>query len=106
MRTMKPITPKEALKRRAEAFPPKVIEIFSNLIIKNLRDGDAYVTQDEALAAISAEMDVPEQQVIDKGWLDIEPLFEEAGWEVDYEKPGYNETGSAYFIFSPKSTLR
>ena len=29
-------------------------------------------------------------------------LFEEAGWNVQYDKPGYNENYDAYFKFTEK----
>ena len=32
----------------------------------------------------------------------IEPLYREKGWNVEYDKPGYNEFYKARFIFKKK----
>ncbi|MDG1949717.1 MAG: hypothetical protein P8J32_02740 [bacterium] len=42
------------------------------------------------------------RKVFDEKRLDIEPAFEKDGWKVVYDKPGYNESGNAYFVFSKK----
>ena len=35
--------------------------------------------------------------------MDIEPVFEQAGWKVDFDRPGYNEGPyDAYFQFTKK----
>jgi hypothetical protein len=33
-------------------------------------------------------------------WLDIEDIFEKAGWIVQYDSPGYNESYDGFFIFN------
>ncbi len=42
------------------------------------------------------------KQLFEKGWLDVEPIFKKAGWDVEYDKPGYNESYPATFKFSRK----
>lgn len=49
---------------------------------------------------------MPADEVFKKGWLNVEYLFRAAGWEVQYDKPGYNETYEAYFTFSKKVKRR
>ena len=39
-------------------------------------------------------------KLFDKHYLDIEPLYREAGWKVKYDKPAYNEDYKATFTFS------
>lgn len=36
-------------------------------------------------------------------WLDFEPNYREAGWIVTYDRPGYNETYEASYVFAPKA---
>jgi len=42
------------------------------------------------------------QGMYDKGWMDVEDAYRKAGWDVDFDKPGYNETYEANFTFSKK----
>ncbi len=41
-------------------------------------------------------------KIYERGWLNVEPIFEEAGWEVHYDKPSFNESGDARFEFKEK----
>jgi hypothetical protein len=40
------------------------------------------------------------QGMYDKGWMDVEDVYQKAGWEVEFDKPGYNEDYEANFKFS------
>lgn len=42
---------------------------------------------------------VERHQVFEKHWLDIETAYRQAGWEVEYDKPAYNETYGASWEF-------
>lgn len=46
-------------------------------------------------------MDVPRNVVFANKWLDIEDIYREQGWRVDYDKPAYNENYQASFTFAP-----
>ena len=86
----KPITPDQVLGKKAEMLPDFVFEIWNNLIAKNWKNDCAVIGQDEIKAVLYSE--VPEGQSIFKtGWLDIEEIYREAGWKVEYDKPAYNE---------------
>lgn len=37
--------------------------------------------------------------MLDREHLDVEDVYRAAGWEVTYDKPGYNETYDATFTF-------
>jgi len=45
---------------------------------------------------------VAEANIFDNHWLDVEPIFEDCGWKVEYDKPGFNENYPATFKFTPK----
>lgn len=96
---MKPITPKQALKKVQE-FPPEVIESFNECIAASFHQGSATVKQKDVVAKICAKMDVSSDTVFDKYWLDVEQAFKKAGWKVEYDKPGYCENYEAFFVFS------
>ena len=100
MRT-KPIKPSEVTKVKASAIPPKVIEAFNELIAENWDGSSARITQDEAVSRIMKKLKLKRRETIfDNGYLDVESTFEEAGWDVKFDKPGYCESYEAYFVFS------
>jgi hypothetical protein len=45
-------------------------------------------------------------EIFKNHWLDVEEIYEEAGWQVAYDKPGYNETYEASFEFTDASKGR
>lgn len=96
----KPISPKSKF---AKKFPDQVIEAFNELIAKNMRDGEAKVSQDEVVALIVSKMGVDRADVFDNSWLDVESLYEKHGWTVTYDKPAYYESYGAFFVFSKES---
>ena len=100
-----PITPAQARKQCGQHFPDVVIEAFNELIAIHLDiQGQARIKQNDIVARIiekfaDSPKQVDAQTIMDKKWLDVELFFEQAGWEVRYEKPGFNESGESYFIF-------
>lgn len=100
---MKPITPDEVVNKKKTLIPDYVINCFNIAIAKKWNGYSSTVSQDEIVATICAAGDVDRRAVFDQHYLDIEPIFEEAGWSVEYDKPGYNETYDARFIFRKKS---
>lgn len=39
-------------------------------------------------------------EILERGWLDIERLYENAGWYVRYYSPSHNDVFEPYFYFS------
>lgn len=108
-KSVTPITPVEAKASRIDLIPWFVIQGFNNMIVKNLSGRGNYASfkQDavvkEILDIANAEGEtVNSNQLFQNKWLDIEHIFEKAGWKAEYDKPGYNESGDAYFKFSAK----
>lgn len=99
-KTVKPITPDEVVSEKGRAIPPEVIEAFNECIARSYIDGAARVGQDTVVERIRARLPgVARCQIFEWHWLDVEPLYEEAGWEVEYNKPAYCETHEAFFMF-------
>ncbi len=96
------ITPKEVKEKRLESIPDQVIEAFNELIVKNWTGYSSIVSQKDAIALICSKMDVSRDVVYNQHWLDVEPLFEKAGWKVKYDKPAYNESYEATFEFTKR----
>ena len=82
-----------------------VIFIF---IIGILAFSDIRIYQKDIIEVAKSKM-YPATDNIDSGsgyfdynWLNIEKIYEDAGWAVKYDKPAYNESYDAYFIFREK----
>ena len=103
MSEIKPITPDQVVATKAKVIPPEVGEAFNELIAKNFTKGVSVVVQRQVVDLITARLDVDSDEVFENRWLDIEEIYEEAGWSVVYDKPAYNESYPATFTFKPKN---
>ncbi len=99
---MKPIKPNEVAKEKVSSIPDEVLEAFNELITENYSNGRATVMQDAVVDRIRAKMGDKAKDMFKKGWLDVEGVYEKAGWDVTYDKPGYNENYEANFRFARK----
>lgn len=99
---VKPIRPAEVIETRIASLPDGVIEAWNELIVQNFSGNSATVYQDEATNHIANKMQCSKQEVYNKHWLDIEEVYRKVGWLVKYDKPGYNESYDAFFVFSKK----
>ncbi len=101
-KTISPITPDEAAGKATRTIPPEVIEEFNAIIVEKYRSGEATVMQKDLIKRIAEKMHVTASDVCEKGWLDVEDAFRDAGWKVEYKAPGCNETFDASFKFIRK----
>ncbi len=102
---VKPITPDEVVKVKKTIIPNEVIEAFNECIAENWSDGSANFTQKSVVEKIMEKFLAKgkdphiKNDIFSKKWLDVEEIYAEAGWEVDYDKPGYREDYDADFTF-------
>jgi hypothetical protein len=99
----RPISPDEVISCRPDQFPAEVLESFNELLVENSSIGssgklNAKLMQYEILVRMEAK-GLSRSDIFNKGWLNVEMAFRSAGWDVIYDKPGYNETYKPYFIF-------
>ncbi len=98
-RRVQPIRPSEIASEKATTAPDAVLRAFNALITENYSNSGAKILQKDVVGRlIAAGLDRAE--IFRRGWLDVEDIYREAGWKVKYDKPGYNETYDAYFVFS------
>ncbi len=97
----KPINPSQVSKEKRASVPSEVFEAFNELITENFVGGSATVYQKEVVSRLVAK-GLKRDEIFKRGWLDVEPVYRDEGWEVYYDKPAYNETYDAYFRFSVK----
>lgn len=97
--SVKPITPQEALDNQGKHIPSEVIELFNQVILENLQGDRSEIGQNYLVERICEVLKVAREVVFAKGWLNVEKLYHDAGWLVEYDKPGMGETYEAKFIF-------
>lgn len=103
MGRIKPITPEEVIKHKEETIPDFVFEAFNHMIKETFKSGSARVLQKDVVGYIVKNNDnVSSEKIYKNGWLDIEKIYRKHGWVVTYDKPAYNETYDAYFVFDKK----
>ena len=98
---VRPIRPAEAAKKSMIDFPDAVFESFNQLISKDFSGNSATVRQPDVIKLMT-EKGLNRADIFENHWLDVEPLYRSAGWEVKYDRPGYNESYEAYFVFTKK----
>ena len=96
---MKPITPNEVASQKLKTMPEGVLAAFNELIASKYTDGISVVTQDDVIKLIFLKTDINRAEVFKEGYLNVEEIYREAGWKVEYDKPGYNESYSPFFTF-------
>jgi hypothetical protein len=101
MSKVKPISPNEIASKKVEEIPDEVIATFNRLIAMKFNQGSATVKQEDVLISLQ-EQGFNKLEILHDGWLNVEEIYEEAGWEVHYDKPAYNESYPATFTFTKK----
>jgi hypothetical protein len=96
-----PISPREVVDAKLKILPDEVFQSFNELIARNYNGGSATVYQSDVVDLMVGR-DLDQSEIYKKGWLDVEDIYRKAGWKVEYDKPGYNESYAPYFRFSPK----
>lgn len=90
-----PLSPETAREAQMDAIPPGVISIFNNLIVENFsaNTNSAKVLLEDFVGALRENLgnDFP------SFYLDVENVYRAAGWLVEFDKPGYNESYNASF---------
>jgi len=98
--TAAPITPDEAIRSHHRSIPVEIIEIFNGMISEKISGSGRAVIYLDEVSKRCVDAGIDKQEAMDKKWFDVEPMFREAGWKVEYDQPGYNESGRAHYVFS------
>ena len=98
-------SPEDVLKKRVETIPDYVIDAFNDLLTENYQEDETIIEQEDIIRKIleySTDDELTRETIFKKHYLDIENLYRNNGWEVDYEKPAFDELFEPFFIFKPK----
>ena len=95
------ISPDEAAKKKKDYIPDFVIDAINKLLIQNYSN-TITLKLETVINAILNHPDRPEnfcrQDLFSNNYLDVEQVFIEAGWEVEFEKG--DDGNLNYFVFT------
>ena len=94
-----PIRPEEVVELKKQQIPSEVFETINRLIGERIVGGEVTIKQDDIVEELVIK-GLQSAEIFRRGWLNVEPAYQDAGWKVAYDKPGYNETYPATFKFS------
>ena len=98
-----PLTPQEAVEQKLSDVPTKVLQCWNKIIKANLNKTNSSVTSRFTLNAlakmISSEMACSFGSAKNKGWFELEPLFIQSGWNVQFHRASYADDFDSYFYF-------
>lgn len=99
-----PFTPHDAANARLESMPACVINAFNYLLARYYFAGKAHITEEMAIDEIIAFSNnrLASPEVRKRRYLDVEDIYREYGWEVEYKRPSYDESFKAHYIFKRK----
>ena len=106
----KPISPNEVAEIVQNSIPGSVFDAFNECIALDWNGRSATVKQEEVIAKIISKFppdsegnpSISRRLIFDKKWLNVEEAYRALGWSVKYDKPGYNESYEAFFVFTKK----
>ncbi len=97
-----PIRPEDVAKEKERSFPDEAISSFNELIVQNYNSGSAIIKLEDVVA-LMIKKGLERADILDKGWLNVEDIYCSSGWIVECDRPGYNESYPATFVFKRKS---
>lgn len=99
---VRPIRPDEVVNKKV--FPDEVFESFNELIARESVKGRERITVGmEEVVKLMVRKGLKRDKIFENHWLDVEGVYEEAGWKVEYDQPAYADTPfKPYFTFTPR----
>lgn len=95
---MPAISPSEISEKKTELIPEDVLDVFNELIALQYANGSATVYQEDVVSRLNS-LGYSDQTIYQRGYLNVEEIYRDKGWKVTYDRPSYNETYKAHFIF-------
>lgn len=97
-----PIRPEDVAGVKCAHIPGVVFQAFNAEIALRFSGKSATVYQKDVMNHLNKIY--TENQIFDSGWLNVEEAYEHCGWDVTYDKPGYNESYGASYKFEVKKS--
>ena len=99
---IQPIKPEQVAELKLKIIPDEVIEVINMLLAKKAGKGSLIVLAQTEIVRELVARGYSKEELFEEHYLDFEPIYRAAGWEVVYDAPGYNESYPATFKFSMK----
>ena len=100
-----PISPDEVPAAKAAALPEGVFDVFNDLIARAYSGRSAIVVQEDVVKALlERDPSLTRERIFAEHMLDVEAAYLAAGWDVVYDKPGFNESYPASFRFTKRAS--
>jgi len=101
MTQIQPILPEEVQGKKNSTIPDDIIDAVNELIVKEWNGSQSHILQKDIVQlAIYKDPDLTSTIIFDNRWMNFETIFQAVGWNVSYDKPGYNESYEASFKFT------
>lgn len=91
-----------AVQGKGHHLPDAVVESVNELLIKYGASSHIVIKQKEIEELVVTRLGVSAQVIYAEKWMDFEPVFRDAGWDVYYDKPAYCETYEPTFTFTKR----
>lgn len=99
---VKPFSPKEAEEAKISNIPDEVLEAVNELLSESY-SSRIVLLQDKVINRVISKMEnISRQDIFENKWLDFEPVYRKQGWCVEYDKPAYNDSYGAHWVFKQK----
>jgi hypothetical protein len=97
-----PYSPAQAKEERAQTTPAAVITVVNELLAQRSENQRITITQEEVVEALIERFIIPRENIFLNYMLNFESAYRANGWNVEYDKPGWNESYKAHWVFSQK----
>lgn len=102
MEEIKPITPEELMKSFDSLIHPSMIKTI-NLLLSRFNGYSVRFTEQELIDQfLIFEPSYDRSRIFDERHLEFEGLYIRAGWIVESERPGFDESFEPFYIFKIK----
>ncbi|MEO7905122.1 MAG: hypothetical protein ABIR91_04995 [Candidatus Saccharimonadales bacterium] len=88
---VKPYSPDEAAQAQSDVIPDIVVETVNRLLAQRA-SLDHIVIKQRELVELLNERGLTSSDVFAQHMLDFKEMYRLCGWEVEFDKPGYNES--------------
>lgn len=100
MNRIKPLSPDDAGTAYLDYLPDEIIYCINSTIVKNLDGNVADFTADQVIEEILNYTSLQRAEIFDKNYLNFETIYENVGWKVAVDRPGFCETYSTRYTFT------
>lgn len=98
IRDVVPLRPNEILEAKKEYIPGEVIRAFNDLIVEKYRNGIALIDQKDIIDQLLTN-GYTAKMIFERHLLDIEEIYQEAGWEVTGKDVGGEDSYRYQYTF-------